>query len=185
MPSEEDSTMTENTSTRSDSFVAYEYTTVDIPPGKASLYSDIYRSLGWIDNGRRDGAESAGHTTLTLKRNRDLADRDLLHHLQLSMEQALHTIARLERSERTRPTAGAAMVGLLGTAFMAGSVFSLLDGLTLLSIVLGTVGIGLWCVAYPTFRVLRSGRRAAVRTQLDREYDVMYENAAHAHHLID
>ena len=76
------------------------------------------------------------------------------------------------------------MVGLLGTAFMAGSVFSLLDDLTLLSIVLGTVGIGLWCVAYPTFRVLRSGRRAAVRTQLDREYDLIYENAAHAYHLI-
>ena len=175
--------MTENTSTQTAGFVAYEYTNVDIPREKAPLYADIYRSLGWTDDGHHDGTASAGHVTLTLKRNRDLAHRDVLHQLQKSMEQALHAIERLEASEHTRPTAGAMTVGLLGSVFMAGSVFSLLDDLTLLSIVLGVVGIGLWCVAYPTFRVLRSGRRAAVRAQLDREYDLIYDHAAKAHQL--
>lgn len=106
------------------SFIAYEYKEVTVEHEKASFYLDCCESFGWQQDENFPPKETGGRVTLKLKRNRRLVNRVELTRLQRHFEANMAEIHALEASRSSTATIWAVCIGVLGTAFMAGSVFA-------------------------------------------------------------
>lgn len=120
-------------------------------------------------------ATSTSTSSLKLTRDRALRGRQVLGELQREAEGALLRIDALERSCSVRATAVAVVLGLVGAAFLAGSVFLLESGPPVVSIGLGVVGLGLWALARPAHRLSAARRAEQVAPLLDYQYDAVYD----------
>lgn len=105
-------------------FTSYEYKEVTVENDKASFYLDCYESFGWRPDENFPAKESGGKTTLKFKRDRKLVNKTELTRLQRHFEANMEEIAALERSKSTTAKLWAIGIGLVGTAFMTGSVFA-------------------------------------------------------------
>jgi hypothetical protein len=161
------------------SFTAREYATVRVPARHEQLHRDTYGAFGWTVEAWNGPAASivpmTSTSTLKLTRDRALRGRQALGELQRQAEGALRRIDALERSRSARATAVAVALGLVGAAFLAGSVLLLDDGPSLVSIGLGVNGLALWALAWPAHRLTAARRAAQVAPLLDRQYDVVYD----------
>ncbi len=175
--------MTDTSAPVTKAFVTYEYQTVQVDPTKESLYSDVYRNFGWASDGRAPTRRS-GSVQLKFKRDRRIAGRSVLTELQRRCETALRSIDALERSRTVMATIVSILIGLVGVAFLAGSVFSLEASSVALSIVLGAVGLAICVPPYFVFSRLRRVKDARVSPQIDREYDVVYDTSEQAARLL-
>lgn len=161
------------------SFTAREYATVRVPARHEQLHRDTYRAFGWtVEAWRGPGTSivpASSTSTLKLTRDRALRGRQVLGELQREAEGALLRIEALERSRSARATAVAAVLGLVGAVFLAGSVLLMESGLSVVSIGLGVVGLGLWALARPAHRLSAARRAEQVAPLLDRQYDAVYD----------
>lgn len=191
----------------------FEYATVRVNRDLENLYQDTYRSLGWTVESREDPLASGvrplherfargvplvgqmyGHTvdalphadiiTLRLKRDRYIPNRPQVEALQRQAEQALARIDRLERSKSSRANTASISLGLVGAAFLAGSVFSLGAGMTALMVVLGAIGLIVWLAALLAHGAVKRNRTAKVAADLDSQYAVVYSASEEAHSLL-
>lgn len=175
-------------------FVAYEYASVRAPRDLESLYQDSYRSFGWTVESTKTAdpirplpltpAIHPNSVTLNLKRDRRIKNRQIVITLQRRAETALASIARLERSKSSIAMAVAVTIGIVGAAFLAGSIFSMNGGMLVLSIVLGAVGLLLWLGGFASHIAVKARRTAKVGPLIDREYEVLYETSEQASGLL-
>jgi hypothetical protein len=177
-------TMSETTATRNTPFVAYEYATVPVKRSMESMYRDAYQAFGWTLEGHVPVVSPTGAVVLKFKRDRRIKNRPVVSELQRKCEDALTSIENLERSKTSTATGRALAVGIVGSAFLAGSIFSLEAGLIPLFIVLGALGLGGWALGYFTYTGTRAKRTAQVAPLIDREYDVVYETCEQASELL-
>lgn len=165
-------------------FVAYEYTTVRADRDLESLYRDAYRNFGWVVDGYASNVPGTSAVTLKLRRDRRIKNRALVLELQRKCQHALDSISSLERSKSTTAMAVSLGTGIVGSAFLAGSVFSLEADLTALSIVLGAIGLLGWVAGYVTHGRVKAKKTAQVTPLIDQQYDVVYETGEQAAHLL-
>ncbi|MGO2658139.1 MAG: hypothetical protein ACTH9T_06295 [Mycetocola reblochoni] len=175
-------------------FVAYEYSAVTAPRGAEPLYQDVYRGLGWsVERVEVPDPVRAlpltpsirpGSVTLRIKRDRGIRNRLLLTELQRKAEARLASIDRLSRSTGARALAVAIGFGIVGSALLAGSVFTLDAGLVVVSIALGAAGLLCWLGGFVGHRLVSGRRAAAVAPELDREHDALSEVMAQAARLL-
>lgn len=106
------------------SFVGYEYKEIPVEGDKASFYLDCYESFGWVpdEHGREESGRGKGR--LVLKRDRKIINKAELTRLQRHFEACVKELDALERSKTAKASVCAIVVGLIGTAFMAGSTFA-------------------------------------------------------------
>lgn len=176
--------MTETTATGDVGYVAYEYTTVRADRDLESLYTDAYRNFGWTVDGREAVLPHAPTVTLRLKRDRRIKDRTKVRELQDECEQALASIARLERSKTSAATGWALGIGLVGCVFLAGAIFAIDAERWILGIPLGVVGLVGWAAGYLAFGRIRSRTVEAVVPLIDHQYDVVFATGERASHLL-
>lgn len=105
-------------------FVAYEYKEITVEAENVSMYLDCYENFGWAIDENRPVTESASHTTIYLKRDRHIINKAELTRLQRHFEACANEIRALEHSRTSAATILALIVGIIGMAFMAGSVFA-------------------------------------------------------------
>ena len=141
-------------------FVAYEYTLVRAPRDLARLHEDTYRSFGWTVTDER---AVPGGIEFNLKRDRSIRTRSAIAELERKVERSLTTIGRLSSSPRAVALTSAMTIGLIGTAFLAGSVFTLLGGFIFASVALGVVGLLGWAGGAASFLAVRSSPRGEGR----------------------
>ena len=115
--------MNEITKTPHD-FVGYEYKELTAPDDRFSLYLDGYENFGWTPDQNTPQRRQSGMVTVTLKRDRRIINKAELTRLQRNFDACAKEIEALERSRTTGPLILALTVGLIGTAFMAASVFA-------------------------------------------------------------
>lgn len=166
-------------------YVAYEYSTVQVDRNRESLYRDMYRSCGWVVEGTTVAIRPNITTlTLKLKRDRRLRSRPLLNELQRKGENALATIQRLEDSQAGTAVAVSLGIGIVGAAFLAGSVFAIEAGLWLLSIPLGAVGLICWLIAYLAHGRVKAAKTASTAPHIDEQYELLYDAMDQASRLV-
>lgn len=68
--------------------------------------------------------EGPSHTKIHLKRERHIVNKTELTRLQRHFEACANEIRTLENSKASSATMWSLIVGIIGTAFMAGSVFA-------------------------------------------------------------
>ena len=164
-------------------FVAYEYATVRAPRDLAPLYQDTYRSFGWTETNEAAAGQRPRTVELGLKRDRNIRARSAIAELERKAERALTNIGRLSSSPHTVAMTAAITIGLVGTAFVAGSVFALPVSLVL-SVVLGVIGLLGWAGGAAAYIAVRSRRAAKLAARVDDEYRVVYECSEQATRLL-
>ncbi|MFT4110895.1 hypothetical protein [Propionicimonas sp.] len=165
-------------------FVPYEYLTIQVDRELEPLYKDTYRNLGYVIEGYAAGIPNPATVALKLKRDRRINNRAAVLEQQRSAEQALATIASLEHSTQTAPLAAALTAGIIGSAFLAGSVFAITANLWLLGIPLGVVGLAGWAAGWFAHGRVKANRVARVTPLIDREYETVYAAGEQAARLM-
>ena len=165
--------MNEQTSNR---FTAYEYKEIAVEHQDASLYLDCYESFGWKQDENFPPKENGGKVTLKLKRNRKLVNRVELTRLQRHFEANMAEIQMLEKSRSSVATIWALGVGLLGTAFMAGSVFAVTASppQIVLCIILAVPAFAGWIAPYFVYQKVKCQRTRQVEPFISAKMEEIY-----------
>ena len=176
-----------NENRRAKGFIPYEYKEVSADPGQISFLIDGYVNFGWeIDENFQYAPEKYPETTgapgrkkilLRLKRNRKIINKMELTRLQRNFEACVAEIGNLEKEKTSRPAVQALSLGILGTAFMAGSTFAVTEDppQILLCIILAIPGFLGWI--FPYFLYKRSVRKQTekITPLIEEKYDEIYE----------
>lgn len=155
------------------SYVGYDYKEVSTLREYMSMYIDGYKSFGWIP----DENLSQRGASIKLKRDRKIINKVELTRLERNFEACMSEIESLERAKTSVAAIYSLSIGVIGAAFMAGSVFAVTHEppviwLTVLLAIPGIIGWVLPSLLYKTF----VGRSVKKLTPLiEAKYDEIYE----------
>ena len=156
-------------------FVGFEYKDIIVKKTMMSIYADSYKNFGWIHEG--NSSDTAGkHDCITMKfkRNRKIRNRSELTRLQRQFDAYVVEILRLEGSKKTKATAVAYVVGVIGTAFIAGSVFAVTAGNVITCVVLAIPGFIGWIIPYLLFRKINDKTTEQLNPMIGHKYDELF-----------
>lgn len=167
-------------------FVGYEYKELSVAKEKLPIYLDAYQNFGWVVDENIRQKEACGHISLTLKRDRRILNKMELTRLQRNFEACMEQIDALERSRQSGPMISALTAGLIGTAFMAGSVFAITaqPPRVLLCILLAIPGFLGWILPYFLYRSQSYRKAANVTPLIEEKYEEIYELCKRGHQLL-
>lgn len=159
------------------SYTGYEYKEVKADLGKVSLYLDCYKNFGWILDDTASQIKENGISSLQFKRDRKIINKQELTRLQRNFEDCLNQIESLEKSKTSRATMYAIIIGLIGTVFISGSVFSITADVPLiwLCVLLGIPGIAGWILPILVYKYVMYKRTKIVEPLIEEKYDEMNE----------
>ena len=158
-------------------YVGYEYKTIAVESDKVSLYLDAYENFGWVVDDSMPTRQSISAVTIGLKRDRKTLNKVELTRLQQHFEACMDEITALERSKTRKATVSSLVCGIIGTVFMAGSVFAITASppIIWLCVALGIPGIVGWAIPYPLFKQQVKKRVADVTQLIEQKYDEIHE----------
>lgn len=112
-----------------------------------------------------------------MKRNRKIVNKMELTRLQRNFEACIEEIDMLEKSKISSATVRALVIGMIGTAFMAGSVFAVTaqPPKILLCIVLAVPAFLGWILPYFIYRKTVKEQIARVNPYIEAKYEEIYE----------
>lgn len=166
----------------------YDYLNTTVPHDLCSQYIDGYRSMGWEIDENLPMETAGSRTTLHMKRSRNVLNKTELTRLQRHYEACMQEIATLEDSRQSVPTMVALTMGVIGCAFMAGSVMALTlatPPIYWLMILLAVPGMALWALAYLGYEMVARRRAAKVLPLIDAKYDEAAKICAKAQQLLE
>ena len=169
-------------------FIGYEYRDVTINRSMESMYVDGYQNFGWeLDGtvGLTGGLPVGfGSVTLRFKRDRKIRNKAELTRLQRQFDANVNEILTMEKSKGDSAAIVAFTVGMIGTAFMAGSVFAVVGGAIALCIILAVPAFVGWILPYFMYKATYSKKTAKVTPLIDNKYDEIYEICERANKLL-
>lgn len=165
-------------------FIGYEYKEVTVPSGQASFYLDCYENFGWQQDENLAPSSGSHLTKLCLKRNRKILNKMELPRLQRHFEACASEIERLEKSKTSKASVAALSVGLVGTAFMAGSVFAIVQEppIIWLCILLAIPGFGGWIAPYFLYRRILGEKK--IDLLIEARMEEIYQVCEKGHSLL-
>jgi len=169
-------------------YVGYEYKTINVDSEKASMYVDAYENFGWILDdsiplvrepkiiSTLPTRQFGSTITLKLKRDRKIMSKAELTRLQQHFESCMDEIEVLEKSKTKNALIYALVIGFIGTAFLAGSVFAVTaePPKILLCIILGIPGLIGWALPYLVFKIFLKKRTTEVTPLIEQKYDEIH-----------
>lgn len=164
-------------------FIGYEYKEVAAESSKVSFLIDGYECFGWeldenLSQSNKDSnLQNQKKTVLRLKRNRKIINKMELTRLQRNFEACVNEIAVLENTKTSVATMYALIAGILGTAFMAGSVFAVTaqPPHIILCILLAIPGFIGWILPYFLYRRIVGKQTEKLTPLIEEKYDEIYE----------
>ncbi len=166
-------------------FIGYEYQEVAVKSGMSSVYADGYKNFGWKLEDSSFAFGKLDSVTMKFKRDRKIRNKPELTRLQRQFDAIVSDIVSLESSKRVKASIVAYIVGIVGTAFMAGSVFSVTAGLILPCIILAIPAFIGWLLPYFLYRSIEKKKTASVTPLIDFKYDELYTICEKANGLLD
>lgn len=173
----------DNTGNRRKEFVGYEYKEISADQSKVSFLLDGYENFGWEADGNvyesPDGVANPHHPgkmILRLRRNRKIINKMELTRLQRNFEACVHEIDTLEKSKTSMAIVYALIIGIVGTAFMAGSTFAVTaqPPHVILCIVLAIPGFIGWILPYFVYKRVVGKQTEKVNALIEEKYDEIY-----------
>jgi hypothetical protein len=93
-------------------------------------------------------------------------------------------IESLERSKESAAQIAAFTIGIIGTAFMAGSVFAYLAGMAPLMVILAIPGFFGWVFPYFLYKEVKAKRTKTVAPFIDEQYNALYDVCEKAYEIL-
>ena len=174
----------DETGTKQKEFVGYEYKEVIADKSRVSLLVDGYENFGWEVDGNISefyeeckNPQKQNKVILRLKRNRKIINKMELTRLQRNFESCVREIEMLEKSKTSSATMYALILGILGTAFMAGSTFAVTaqSPHIILCILIAIPGFLGWILPYFVYRRVLGKQTEKVTPLIEDKYDEIYE----------
>lgn len=164
-------------------FIAYEYKEMAVESSKVSFLTDGYECFGWeVDenlqgNGKNRNLPNQKKTILRLKRNRKIINKMELTRLQRNFEACVNEIITLENAKTSAAAMYAIIVGVIGTAFMAGSVFAVTaqPPHILLCIILAIPAFLGWIIPYFLYKKIVGKQTEKLAPLIEEKYDEIYD----------
>lgn len=167
-------------------YVQYEYLNVSATADNAPLLLDCYENFGWTQDERHFSPDTGRTVTLHLKRDRKIINRMELTRLQRNFEGCLQEIKLLERSRKQLASIWAAVLAIIGTAFMAGAVFAVTNDPPLypLMVLLAVPGFAGWVLPYFIYHRLFARQHRKVQPLIDAKYQEIDQLCEKGHALL-
>ena len=167
-------------------YVGYEYTEIITTQEKSSIYLDGYMNFGWELDENVAPSRGFGKVSIKLKRDRKIMHKVELTRLQRYFDACLNEIDVAEQSKTQSATIWALLIGLIGTAFMAGSVFAITAAppRVVLCIVLAIPAFIGWLLPYFVYNKVVQRRTKIIKELIEQKYDEIYEICEKANKLI-
>lgn len=167
-------------------FVGYEYKETVIDSSSLSAYLDGYENFGWVLDENQPDIQRTGKIVLKLKRDRKIMNKTELTRLQKHFEDCMKQIETLENSKTSLATVIALIIGVVGTAFMAGSVFAVTHEppLVVWCIILAIPGFIGWIMPYFMYEKVKQKKTEKVNPIIDIKQDEIYEICEKGHKLL-
>ena len=168
-------------------FTFYEYKEVEAPAEQFSFLIDSYESFGWKLDENMPGnygddiyvkrLAEGKNVKLRFKRNRNIMNKAELTRLQRNFEACRNEVTEMERLKTSGASVWALTIGVIGTAFMAGSVFAVVatPPRILLCIILAVPAFIGWIMPYFMYRKMVSVKTKKMNSMIDAKYEEMYE----------
>lgn len=166
-------------------FMGYEYQNITVKKTMQAVYANSFGNFGWIAEGIEDTVGKMDSVVMKFKRDRKIRNKSELTRLQRQFEACTAEIVSLERSKVTKAAGIAYAVGVIGCAFMAGSVFAVTAGNIPLCVILAVPGFFGWIAPYLLFRSISAKKTEAVTPLIDQKYDELYSVCEKANALLD
>lgn len=166
-------------------FVGYDYQDVTVKRSMASVYADGYESFGWAMEGTSNHATKIDSITMKFKRDRKIRNKSELTRLQRQFDACVAEIGTLDFSKYTKASVVAYSIGLIGTVFMAGSVFAVTANMIALCVVLAIPAFIGWALPYLCYRSINKKKTEEVMPMIDKKYDEIYAVCEKASGLLD
>ena len=168
------------------SYIGYEYRYIAVDSNMESLYTDSYEYFDWQFEGRQSSLLGihAGMVNLKFGRDRKILNKAELTRLQRHFDSCISEITRMEQSKTSYASIIAFTIGIIGTAFMAGAVFSYLANMIVLCIILAIPAFIGWIVPYFASRRAFEKKKAKVVPLIESKYDEIYEVCEKANGLL-
>ena len=159
------------------SFVGYEYKEIVADSSRASFLLDGYENFGWEIDGKIQEKESGQKVTLHLKRNRKIVNKTELTRLQRNFEACVKEIDALEKAKTATASMYAILLGIFGTAFMAGSTFAVTAQPPhyILCILLAVPGFLGWILPYFLYKRIVRKQTEKITPLMEEKWDEIYE----------
>ncbi len=156
---------------------AYEYKEIQTERETVSFFLDSYECFGWEKDENLSERTAAGRVTLGLKRSRNIVNKTELTRLQRNFEVCVDEIRMMKRSVTDKPGMYALSVGIIGTAFMAGSVFAVTaePPRVPLCILLAIPGFLGWILPVFVYRVFKRKQAEKMTPFIDQKYEEIYK----------
>ncbi len=167
------------------SFIGYEYQEISVKNEMSSVCADGYANFGWKLEDSSFALGRPEYVVMKYKLNRKIRNKTELTRLQRQFDSIVSDIISLESSKRLKASIIAYTVGIVGTAFMAGSVFSVTAGLILPCIILAIPAFVGWILPYFLYRSIEKDKTASVAPLIDSKYDELYTICEKANDLLD
>jgi len=167
-------------------FVGYEYKDITVPRSMESVYADGYQHFGWKLDEKSGVVTGINSSSLKLKRDRKILNKAELTRLQRQFDACANEIVALEKSKTANAMIAALIVGLIGCAFMAGSVFAVTaePPQIVLCIILAVPGFVGWIIPYFLYKGMSLKRNQKVEPLIDEKYDEIYQVCEKANSLL-
>lgn len=165
-------------------YVAYEYSNIQVKRSMEAVYADNLRSFGWTLEGVSAPVGKIDTVTLECKRDRQIPNKAELTRLQRQFEAHANEIVFLEQSKVIKASAVAYVLGVIGTVFMAGSVFAVTAGNVILCTILAVPAFIGWVFPYFCYRNISNRKKEELMPVIDAKYDELYNVCEKANQLI-
>lgn len=168
------------------SLISYEYKELNVKEDQASFYLDCYENFGWKQDENFPPQNKGDSVVLKLKRNRKIVNKVELTRLQRHFEADMQDIFSLENSKTSLATMLALVIGILGTAFMAGAVFAVTaePPIIWLCILLAIPAFAGWILPYFVYKKVKEEKTKKVTPYIEEKYDEIYEICEKGHSLL-
>ena len=166
-------------------FVGYEYQDVTAKRNMAAMYADGYENFGWQLESSDGHLGAVDTVTLKFKRDRKIRNKAELSRLQRNFDACVREIETLESSKYIKASIAAYIIGILGTAFMAGSVFAVTANMIVPCIILAIPAFIGWVLPYFIYKKILKAKTGKVTPLINQKYDEMYTVCEKANGLLD
>ncbi|MGN0313769.1 MAG: hypothetical protein ACI4EG_03140 [Fusicatenibacter sp.] len=167
-------------------FIGYDYKEITVPSRQASMYMDCYETFGWEPDDRIVTTSGYHMTHIRMKRDRKIINKMELTRLQRHFEACAREIDELERSKTSVAMVWSLSIGIIGTVFMAGSVFAITHQPPIywLSILLAVPAIIGWILPYFVYRRKADTQMKKIQPLIEAKYEEIYEICKKGHSLL-
>lgn len=164
-------------------FIGYEYKEITADSSRISFLIDGYENFGWEIDGNVQECVGSPNTAskqravVHLRRNRKIVNKAELTRLQRNFEACINEIDMLEKAKTSAATMYAIILGIFGTAFIAGSTFAVTaqPSQYILCILLAIPGFLGWIAPYFLYKKKVQKQTQKLTPLIEEKYDEIYE----------